>query len=295
MIALGASFPQTEIGADPAVIREWTLAVEEMGFGYILAYDHVLGARPGHPALVGSRFGFTSKSMVHEPLVLFGYIAALTRRVELVSGILILPQRQTAVVAKQAAEVDVLSGGRLRLGVGLGWNSVEFEALGEEFHTRARRMEEQIEVLRLLWTEELVTFHGRWHTINDAGLNPMPVQRPIPIWFGAEDDRALERVGRLGDGWIALGRPDEATERRVRLVRQSAERAGRDPAAIQLVGGIGSRSGPTPDDWRRDLDAWRRLGATHLTVNTMNAGHPNVAAHLEALDRVRRALGPQLG
>ncbi|HEY7062852.1 MAG TPA: LLM class F420-dependent oxidoreductase [Chloroflexota bacterium] len=290
MTMLGASFPQTEIGTDPAAVRDWAVAVEAMGLGYVLAFDHVLGARPGHPALAGMRFGFTSESLVHEPFVLFGYLAALTRRVELVSGIVILPQRQTALVAKQAAEVDVLSGGRLRLGVGLGWNCVEFEALGEEFHNRGRRVEEQVEVLRLLWTEELVSYRGRWHTIDDAGLHPRPVQRPIPIWFGVEDDRAVERAGRIGDGWIALGRPDAENARRAALLREAAARAGRDPAALRIVGPIGLRGDTTPDDWRRACEGWQRLGATHVTVNTLNAGCPSVAAHLEALDRVRQVL-----
>ena len=294
MTVLGASFPQTEIGTDPAAIREWAVAVEGMGFAYVLALDHVLGARPGHPALAGTRFDFTSESLVHEPFVLFGYLAALTRRVELVSGILILPQRQTALVAKQAAEVDVLSGGRLRLGVGLGWNRVEFEALGEDFHNRGRRVEEQVEVLRLLWTEEVVTYRGRWHTIDDAGILPRPVQRLVPIWFGGEDDRAVERAGRIGDGWIALGQPDAENARRAALLREAAQRAGRDPAALQIVSSIGLRDNTTPDDWRREAEAWQRLGATHITVNTLHAGYPTVTAHLEALQRVHATLAPLL-
>ena len=294
MVLLGASFPQTEIGADPAAIRDWAVGVEQMGFDYILAYDHVLGARPGHPALAGSRYGFTSASMVHEPMMLFGYLAAITQRVQLVSGIIILPQRQTALVAKQAAEVDVLSGGRLRLGVGLGWNSVEFEALAMDFHTRGRRIEEQIEVLRLLWTQELVTFGGRWHTITDAGLNPLPVQRPIPIWFGSTHDRAMERAGRIGDGWIALGRPDSENGRRVDLLRESARGAGRDPALVQIVAGVGAR-GDTADDWRRDAEAWQRLGATHLTVSSLRGVvYENLAERLDVLNRVREALRPLL-
>jgi len=293
MVLLGASFPQTEIGADPAAIREWALGVEGMGFDYFLVYDHVLGAHPEHPVIKGSRFHFTYQSMVHEPFVLFGYLAALTQRVELISGIIILPQRQTALVAKQAAEVDVLSGGRLRLGIGLGWNSLEFEALGEDFHNRGQRVEEQVEVLRRLWTEELVTFRGRWHTI-DAGINPLPVQRPIPIWFGAAEDRAVERAGRLGDGFLALGGSDAENTHRIQLLRDAARRAGRDPSALRLAASVGARRGTIPDDWRRAADGWRQLGATHLTANVSNAGHATVTAHLEALDRVRQVLTPQL-
>jgi probable F420-dependent oxidoreductase len=291
MVLVGASFPQAEIGTDPAVIREWTVGVEQIGFDYILAYDHVLGARPGHPALEGSRFGFTHRNLVHEPLALFAYMAALTQRVELVSGIIILPQRQTALVAKQAAEVDVLSGGRLRLGVGLGWNPVEFEALGKDFHTRGRQIEEQVEVLRLLWTQELVTFAGRWHTITDAGINPVPVQRPIPIWFGAADDRAIERAGRIGDGWMALGRPGPENAHSVEVLRESAERAGRDPSALAILGGIGRR-GTSADDWRRDAEEWQRLGATHLTVASALGGDASVSDRLDALRQVREAIRP---
>jgi probable F420-dependent oxidoreductase len=290
MTFLGASFPQTDIGSDPAAIRDWAIGVEEIGFDYLLVYDHVLGARPGHPDIAGSRFHFTSESMVHEPLVLMGYVAAITRHVELVTAVIILPQRQTALVAKQAAEIDVLSGGRLRLGVGLGWNPVEFEALGEEFSNRGQRIEEQVDVLRLLWTQELVTFHGRWHTITDAGLNPLPVQRPIPIWFGAESDRAIERAGRMGDGWIALGRPDVDNERRIGLLRAAAERAGRDLDALQIVGAVRAREATTPHDWRAELAGWQRLGATHVTVNASVAGLWSVGAHLEALRRVHQAL-----
>ena len=205
---IGAIFPQTEIGQDPGVIREYAQAVEELGYGHLLAFDHVLGAdtstRPDW------RGPYTSKTMFHEPLVLYGYLAAITQRIELVTGIIILPQRQTALVAKQAAEVDVLSGGRLRLGVGIGWNDVEYEALGENFHNRGRRSEEQVELLRELWTKEAVTFEGRWHRVTAAGINPLPVQRPIPLWFGSgPTDAALQRIARLGDGWFPQFRPDD--------------------------------------------------------------------------------------
>ena len=200
----GVVFPQTEIGADPVAIRDFAQAAEQMGYQHILAYDHVLGANPA------SRPGwdptYTHRDMFHEPFVLFGYLAGLTQRIEFVTGVIILPQRQTVLVAKQAAALDVLSGGRLRLGIGIGWNPVEYEALGESFKNRGLRSEEQIEVMRKLWTQELVNFEGKWHKITDAGLNPLPVQRPIPIWFGATNKRALRRLARLGDGWFPLFR-----------------------------------------------------------------------------------------
>ncbi|HET9000994.1 MAG TPA: LLM class F420-dependent oxidoreductase [bacterium] len=177
---VGVIFPQTEIGADPRVVADFARAAEETGYQYLVAYDHVLGVVPRAEGWIG----YTHRDMFHEPFVLFGYLAAITHRLELVSGILVLPQRQTAVVAKQAAEVDLLSGGRLRLGVGVGWNEAEFEAVGEDFRTRGARIEEQVAVLRALWTQDVVTFHGRWHRIVQAGINPLPVQRPIPIWMG---------------------------------------------------------------------------------------------------------------
>jgi probable F420-dependent oxidoreductase len=224
---IGVVFPQTEIGNDAATIRDYAQTAEELGFQHVLAYDHVIGAnlanRPGwHPP-------YSHADPFHEPLVLFGYIAGVTRKLELVTGIIILPQRQTVLVAKQAAALDVLSGGRLRLGVGLGWNPVEYEALGQNFNDRGRRIEEQVAVLRRLWTEELVTFEGGWHKIIDAGINPGPLQRPIPVWFGGSDERALRRLARLGDGWFPLLPPDAQCRAMVETIRRHAREAGRSP------------------------------------------------------------------
>src|SRR3970040_304736 len=204
---IGVVFPQTEIGADPYYIKDYAQAAEELGNSHILAYDHVIGANP--TSRPGWKPPYTHLDVFHEPFVLFGYMAGLTTKVAFVTGIIILPQRQTVLVAKQAAALDGLSGGRLRLGIGIGWNPVEYEALGENFQDRGRRSEEQIEVLRALWTKELVTFEGRWHKITDAGLNPLPVQRPIPIWFGGGAEPVIRRIGRLGDGWMPLSPPDE--------------------------------------------------------------------------------------
>ena len=206
---IGVNLPMTEIGADVGAIRDFAQAAEDLGYTSIRILDHVLGADPEHHPEV-EHFPYTHKSVIHEPLTLMSYLAAITKKIHLVTGIIILPQRQTVLVAKQAAEVDVLSGGRLRFGIGLGWNPVEYEALGEDFHNRGRRCEEQIEVLRALWTQEVVSFSGRWHQISHAGLNPLPVQRPIPLWIGAgwsrdpiPVDAALRRIGRLADGWFA--------------------------------------------------------------------------------------------
>ena len=295
---VGAVFPQTEIGTDPAAIRDYAQAVEGMGYDYLLVYDHVLGANTATPDRRGRRWPYTSQDEFHEPFVLYGYLAAVTRRLGLATGVIILPQRQTALVAKQAAALDVLSGGRLRLGVGIGWNEVEYEALGEDFHTRGRRIEEQIAVLRALWTQPLVTFHGRWHHISDAGLNPLPVQRPIPLWMGGAQAggmaeralaRVLRRIGRLADGWVLVGSPGPHTETYWTRIREYARQAGRDPSAISLEGGLRVRDGD-PDRWRRDLETWRRLGATHVCVNTMGAGLRSPAEHVAALRRVKPEL-----
>jgi probable F420-dependent oxidoreductase len=276
---IGAVFPQTEIGSDPADVRHWATAVEDLGYDHILAYDHVLGAgtdtRPGWT-------GYTSESSFHEIFVLYGYLAALTSRVELVTGVLILPQRQTALVAKQAAEVDVLSGGRLRLGIGVGWNPVEYEALGPSFQDRGIRSEEQIALLRELWAAPLVTFEGRWERVENAGINPRPAAGRIPVWLGGGSERTLRRVARIGDGWLPNADPAKGADL-VERVRGYAREAGRDPASIGLEPRLNLATVPPPA--RADyVAAWQRLGATHLTVVTMGAGYTTVDDHLGALE-----------
>jgi probable F420-dependent oxidoreductase len=282
----GAIFPQTEIGTDPVAVRDWAQAVEGIGYHHILAYDHVLGAstasRPGWDG------AYTSGDLFHEIFVLFGYLAGLTRSVELVTGVVILPQRQTALVAKQAVEVDVLSGGRLRLGVGVGWNAVEFEALEEDFHTRGARCDEQIAVLRALWGAETVTYHGRWHTITDAGLNPLPSRRAIPIYIGGHSEAAILRAARLGDGWMPQGGP--AATARAQLERLHAAR--RDAGREREPFGIEARLTlhlKREDAWPQYLLDWQTLGATHVTINTMGAGYTTLDQHLDALRRARAA------
>ncbi|HSU88460.1 MAG TPA: LLM class F420-dependent oxidoreductase, partial [Terriglobia bacterium] len=260
----GVVFPQIEIGNDPHAIKDYAQAVEGLGYDYLLVYDHVLGAHPDRePRLTGP---YTHEHPFHEPMVLFGFLAAVTRRLQLTTGIIILPQRQTALVAKQAAEVDVLSGGRLRLGIGLGWNYVEYEALGENFKNRGRRVEEQVEVLRKLWTQPLVNFKGAYHVINNAGLNPMPVQRPIPIWFGGSTEPALRRAARLGDGWMPAGRkPDETARDLVAQLEKYLQEAGRDRRNFGIDPWI-SVAGVPKDEWRKRVEAWQSLGANHIAV-----------------------------
>jgi probable F420-dependent oxidoreductase len=281
---LGVIFPQTEIGADPLVIKDFAQAAEGLGYQHILAYDHVIGANPASRA--GWRPPYTHRDPFHEPFVLFGYLAGLTKNIELVTGVIILPQRQTVLVAKQAAALDVLSAGRLRLGIGIGWNPVEYEALGANFKDRGRRSEEQVEVMRKLWTQELVTFQGHWHTITDAGLNPLPVQRPIPIWFGGSDDRALRRLARLGDGWFPLLPPDDSCRAAIEKVNSYAREAGRDPSGIGIEGRITFGEG-SAESWTKAIDAWKKLGATHVSVNTMKAGLSAPAEHINAIRRFK--------
>jgi probable F420-dependent oxidoreductase len=284
---IGVVFPQTEIGSDPSGVRDYAQAVEEMGYTHILAYDHVVGAAPE-----GRDFpmAYTDKSMFHEPFVLYGFLAGLTKKVELVPGVIILPQRQTVLVAKQVAALDVLSGGRFRLGVGVGWNPVEYESLNESFHNRGRRIEEQVEVLRKLWTEPVVDFRGKWHTIDRAGLNPLPVQRPVPIWFGGSAEPALKRIARIADGWLPNRKPADGWASVVERMRGYVAEAGRDPAAFGVEARLNAGGG-SPDQWRAEVAEWRQLGATHLDVNTMGGGLQGPQAHLDRLRQVKAELG----
>jgi len=285
-VRVGVVFPQTEIGADPVAIRDYAQAVEGQGFGHIVVFDHVVGADPrAHPGWSGP---YDVDSLFHEPFVLYGYLAALTS-LELVTGVIILPQRQTALVAKQAAEVDVLTEGRFRLGVGLGWNAVEYEALGSDFTDRGRRITEQVELLRRLWTEPVVTFHGRYERVTAAGLNPLPVQRPIPVWFGADSPPALRRAGRLADGWFPQMSPGPRFEEALGHVRAGAEAAGRDPATLGLDARIGLFRGA--DAAAARFEQWRTAGATHISVNTMGIGAVGVDAHISALWELAKAIG----
>ena len=285
---VGAIFPQTEIGTDLGAIRAFVQAVEALNYDHIFVADHVLGADPQvhkHPSL--ARYSY--KSGVHEPLTLLAYMAAITTRITLSTGILILPQRQTALVAKQAAEVDVLSGGRMRLGIGVGWNEVEYEALNQDFHNRGRRCEEQIAVMRALWTQEVVDFHGRWHQITHAGLNPLPVQRPIPIWLGVggrqpprPPDVVLRRVACLADGWCPNIPTDEVGRAIVATVQQYAKEAGRDPSLLRLEGRV-QIGGKSPADWVEQVKAWQSLGATQFIAEARQGGLAFPDGHIAAM------------
>ena len=284
----GVVFPQTEIGADPHAIRDYAQAVEALGYTHIMAYDHILGADTSNRP--DWRGAYSADDPFHEVFVLFAHLAAITRKIEFVTGVLVLPQRQTALVAKQAAEIDLLSSGRLRVGVGVGWNYVEYEALDEEFHTRGKRVEEQIGLLRALWTEPVVDFQGRYHRIPQAGINPLPVQRPIPIWIGGYIDKTLERAARIGDGWFPrTGPPDDKARENVEKLRELTTQAGRDPNAIGIEPRINLSD--DPDAWRSQYQGWRDLGATHIALVTMGLDLASPQAHVDMLVRARNELG----
>jgi probable F420-dependent oxidoreductase len=286
-VRIGVVFPQTEIGSDAGAIRAYGERVQDLGFTHLLAYDHVVGADPDvHRGWNGP---YDVRTTFHEPFVLFGYLAALTS-LELVTGIIILPQRQTVLAAKQAAEVDLLTRGRFRFGVGIGWNEVEYEALGKGFSNRGERLEEQVALLRRLWTEPSVTFDGVHERVIGAGLAPLPVQRPIPVWFGAVAERALRRVGRLADGWFPQVPPGSRLDESRAIVSQAAVEAGRDPDAIGMEGRIGWEG--DADKLVRQAGRWRDVRTTHLSVNTMGAGLGSVDDHLAALEEAAGALAP---
>ena len=292
---IGVVFPQTEIGSDPSAVRDYVQAVEAMGYSHMMAYDHVLGADTSHHA--NWEGSYTTESMFHEPFVLFGYLAGVTTTLELVTAVLILSQRQTALVAKQAAEVDLLTGGRLRLGVGVGWNHVEYEALNQDFSNRGSRYAEQIELLREFWTKDTVGFDGRYHKVDHAGINPQPIQKPIPIWMGAgaranpvPTDRVLRRVARLADGWFPQMQPGDDARATVERLKIFAREAGRDGESIGMESRINLADG-NPELWQSQARAWEEMGATHVSVNTMRAGLSSPQDHINAIQQFKEVIG----
>jgi len=285
---IGVVFPQTELGGDPGAVRAFATAASELGYAHIAVFDHVVGADPAvHRGWSGP---YDVHTTFHEPFVLFGYLAALTS-LELVTSILILPQRQTVLVAKQAAEIDLLTQGKLRLGVGLGWNEVEYEALGQNFSDRGARLAEQVALLRRLWTETSVTVAGEHEHVTGAGIAPLPVQRPIPVWIGARADVALRRAGRIADGWFPMDQPGPALARSTAIVQRAAVEVGRDPRTLGMEGRINFGSGSS-SSIDQQIAAWREAGATHLSINTMRAGFSTVDQHIAALaSAIQAALG----
>lgn len=323
MVKLGTNLPEHLIGSDPGALTEFLSGIEELGYGYVTVGDHVLGAdlsvRPNWRPYHGKSPSYGHQVPWHEPMVLFGYLAALTRTLELSTGILISTQRQTALLAKQAAEVDFLTGGRQRLVISIGYNDVEFEALGVDFSKRGAIMDEQVELLRQLWTQDVVTFKGEFHTVSAAGINPLPVQRPIPLWFGGQSKPALRRIGRVGDGWFPYYPyfSEQQLHDDLEVVQQSAREAGRDPAKIGIEGAVyfehklfdmppdGRKPPRSLEDCLEYAHWWKRFGATHYWVTAPwadlgpeEAGvrrpgvtRPGIEVRLEALADFKKALG----
>lgn len=283
---IGAVIPHHEIGDDPGAIKAFAQGAEALGVTHLLIYDHVMGAKRDRAG--GFKGQYDSDVAFHEPFVLFGFLAACTTTVELVTTVLILPQRQTVLVAKQAAEVAILSNNRFRLGVGVGWNTVEYEALNEDFHTRGRRQSEQVELMRRLWTEDAFSFRGEYHTIDQASILPRP-NKPIPVLFGGSAPAPIERCARLGDGWVPLGSPNDKSADRIATIASLRQSAGLSMDGF-LIQAQAQYSGGNPDRWRTHADAWRSLGATHLAIATHNSGETNVDGHLARIAEYQSAL-----
>lgn len=295
---LGYMLPLVDTGGAPDVVRELGATAEGLGYDYLATPDHVLGVNKASRPDWGNRN--TSEDYFHDPFVLFAYLAGVTRKINFSTEVLILAQRQAALVAKQAASLDVLSGGRFRLGVGIGWNQVEFTALNENFKDRGRRSEEQVKVMRALWAEPHVTFQGKWHTVEDAGINPLPIARSVPVWFGGHDERALERIARAGDGWIMLAYPlgPESSAAFAKL-RALASAAGRNPAGLGL--GVWVSAAGDEKSWRAELSAWKTAGVTHVTLNNVYGRYHHkriegrtLKEHLDAMARYRAAVADLL-
>jgi len=282
----GAVFPHNEIGTDPAAIKDFAQGVEALGATHLLIYDHVMGADPNRPG--GWKGAYDKDVAFHEPLTTFAFIAAVTERLDLITTILILPQRQTVLAAKQAAEVALLSNNRLRLGIGTGWNKIEYEALNVDFARRGERQEEQVDLLRKLWTEDSLSYQGKYHRIDAASINPRP-SKPIPIWFGGSAPALLERCARLGDGWIPLMGANDAARQCIETIRTHREAAGKSMAGFGIQAQA-QYAGGTPERWASHAAKWRDLGATHVAIATHNAGPTDVQGHLRRIETYREAV-----
>jgi probable F420-dependent oxidoreductase len=296
---LGIALPLIDIQGDPATVRDFAQAAEAIGYHHLGAPDHVLGVNVASRPDWGARN--TSKDFFHDPFVMFGFLSACTQKIGFSTQVLILPQRQTALVAKQVASLDVLSGGRFRFGVGVGWNPVEFVGLNESFGNRGKRSEEQVRVMKALWAEPHVAFKGEWHTIDDAGINPLPTRRTIPIWFGGHADATLRRTAKWGDGWIMLAHPKgEQAEAEFAKLRGYVKQAGRDPSSVGLEVWVSTAEGG-PADWRKEFQYWQGAGVTHVTVNSTYGRGPHrriagktMADHLEAMKQYHAAVADLL-
>ena len=281
---ISAWFPTRDIGTDPVRIRDWAQAAEELGYDHIEVPDHVFGAT----ARDGWSPRYNEQDPFHETFVTLGFLAAVTTTIGLASGVLILPQRQTGVVAKQAAQVDILSGGRLRLGVGVGWNHVEYEALNEDWKSRGARQREQVEVLKKLWCDDLVTYQGRFHQFTEVNITPRPVQRPIPVWFGGSSDAVVKRAAQIGDGWMPIMAPDHEAEAKLEQLRNHLSDCGRDTSAFGIEGWL-RMDKADPDEWSVAAEGWRKLGADIVMLYPMYR-IPNLDDQIETLRRFKEVV-----
>ena len=283
---IGAVFPHNEIGTDPQAIKDYAQGVEELGITHLLIYDHVLGADRNRPG--GFEGPYDKDVAFHEPFTTFAFIAAVTKNLDMITTVMILPQRQTVLVAKQAAELAILSNNRFKLGIGVGWNAVEYVGLNENFKNRGKRQAEQVELMRLLWESEVLEYKGDYHHIDKASLNPRPSEN-VPIWFGGGAPQLIERCADLGDGWIPLMGPNEAARNALQEIRAKREAKGLDwnnfgvQAQAQYAGG-------GPDRWNKHAEKWRDLGASHLAVATHNAEPTNVDGHLSRIKEYMNAV-----
>jgi probable F420-dependent oxidoreductase len=283
---IGAVFPHNEIGTDPGAIKAFAQGVEAMGITHLLIYDHVLGADPDREG--GFRGPYDKDVAFHEPFTTFAFIAAVTEKIEMITTVMILPQRQTVLAAKQAAEVALLSNNRFRLGVGVGWNELEYVGLNETFNNRGRRQEEQVDVMRKLWSEDSLDYSGEYHRIDKASINPRPSE-PIPVWFGGSAPALLDRVARLGDGWIPLMGANEKAQACIDTIKKTREAAGLsfDNFGIQAQA---QYAGGSVERWQKHAEAWQNMGCTHLAIATHNAGPTNVDGHLARIGEYQKAL-----
>jgi probable F420-dependent oxidoreductase len=283
---IGAVFPHNEIGSDPGAIKAFAQGVEAMGITHLLIYDHVLGADPDREG--GFRGPYDKDVAFHEPFTTFAFIAAVTEKIEMITTVMILPQRQTVLAAKQAAEVALLSNNRFRLGVGVGWNELEYVGLNETFNNRGRRQEEQVDVMRKLWSEDSLDYTGEYHRIDKASINPRPSE-PIPVWFGGSAPALLDRVARLGDGWIPLMGANEKAQACIDTIKKTREAAGLsfDNFGIQAQA---QYAGGSVERWQKHAEAWQNMGCTHLAIATHNAGPTNVEGHLLRIRQYQMAL-----
>jgi probable F420-dependent oxidoreductase len=284
----GVVFPQTEIGTDIYLIKEYIQEAEYLKYNHILAYDHILGANlDTRPEWTGP---YNNKHMFFEPFILFSYMASITKNIEFATGIIILPQRQTALVAKQAATLDVLSEGRLRLGIGTGWNNIEYEALNENFSNRGVRSVEQIKLMKELWQNESLTFSGKWHKINNAGINPLPINKSIPIWFGGYHENVFKRVGELGDGWIGFFKTIKEGLQIINAIKSSAEINKRNSKDIGIEVPLSIQNNFNASDISKKITQLNKIGVTHISINTMNMGLKSNADHIKVIKDFKKII-----